>query len=106
MAAIGSRLISVDAGPQSGPEGVLHAAVFAAVEADDRGDAAGGEGLGDHGEEPVEVGQLAVDEDARWKCAAAGWSLAGGTLPVKSRLADDLGELLGGGDGVELRARR
>src|SRR5688500_14173983 len=55
----------VDAAAEAVAEGVLDAGVFAAVEADDRGDAAGPEDLGQDGQEAFEVGHLAVDEDAQ-----------------------------------------
>jgi hypothetical protein len=72
------------------------------VEGDDGGDAAGLKGGGEDGEKAVEVGELAIDKDANGLEGAGGGVELGAGGPLEGEiagLADDGGEVFGGGDG-------
>ena len=86
----------IEAGAFAGAEGFVGGAVFAGGVGDDGCDSAGLEDVGEDGEEAVEVGQFAVDEDAEGLEGAGGGVEfgAGGALQGEvAGLADDGGIL-------------
>src|SRR5688572_252316 len=97
--------LSVDAFAQPAPERLLYPAILAAVEADDRGDAAGLQDVRQDGEQPIEVRQLAVHENAqRLERPRRGMQLRAGCALEREipGLAHDGGELLRRRDGLKL----
>lgn len=91
-----------EAGALAIAEGGFDETILAGVEGDDRRSSARFQGCGDGREKTVEVVEFAVDEDAQGlKRARRGVEFgAGGALKGEvAGLADDGGELLGGGNG-------